>query len=64
MEGKCKFFDSLKGFGFIIEAETGKEFFCHHTDTLDKIETDDKVEFELEEGHRGPKAVQVKRINK
>jgi CspA family cold shock protein len=57
--GKVKFFNNSKGFGFIA-AKDGKEYFVHFTGLLDKINADDEVEFDLEEGNRGLKAVNVK----
>ena len=59
--GKVKFFIQEKGFGFITEAVTKVDYFVHYTSTLDKIQADDEVEFEVEDGSRGPKAVGVKR---
>jgi CspA family cold shock protein len=61
MEGKVKFFNEQKGFGFITETGTGKEYFVHATNSLDHLKKDDEVEFDLEEGKKGPKAVNVKR---
>ena len=59
--GKVKFFIQEKGYGFITEAVTKVDYFVHYTSTLDKIQAEDEVEFEVEEGSRGPKAVGVKR---
>ena len=60
--GKVKFFNQTKGFGFITNDGDEKEIFFHVSGTLDKIVTDDKVSYNIEEGDRGPKAVNVKRI--
>ena len=38
MNGKVKFFDQKKGFGFIVEDGTNNEYFFHITECLDKIE--------------------------
>jgi len=62
MEGTVKFFLKDKGYGFI--STTDGDIFVHYTNTLDKIQKDDEVEFELEKGQRGPKAVNVKRKKK
>jgi cold shock CspA family protein len=60
--GKVSFFDSSKGFGFIIDSETHEKYFCHISGLLDKIAENDKVSFELERGMKGMNAVKVKLI--
>ena len=60
--GKVSFFDSSKGFGFIIDSETQEKYFCHISGLLDKIAENDKVSFELERGMKGMNAVKVKLI--
>ena len=61
MNGKVKFFNEMKGFGFIA-AEDGKEYFVHQSALPEgvKLNENDAVEFDVEEGDRGPKAVNVK----
>jgi CspA family cold shock protein len=59
--GKVKFYNSTKNFGFITDSETGKDIFFHASGTLDRVVTDDEVSYNVENGDRGPKAVQVKR---
>ena len=58
--GTVKFFDETKGFGFIIDDETGTEYFVHATGLIDDIREGDKVSFELTEGKKGLNAVNVK----
>lgn len=60
MKGNVKFFDRTKGFGFIA-GDDGKEYFVHSTGLKEGTSLDegDSVEFEVEEGQRGPKAVNV-----
>ncbi len=60
MKGKVKFFDEVKGFGFIA-GEDGKEIFVHETGLKKGVtlHEDDSVTFDVEEGDRGPKAVNV-----
>lgn len=60
MKGKVKFFNEMKGFGFIA-GEYGKEYFVHKTGLKEgiTITEDDSVTFDVEEGDRGPKAVNV-----
>jgi CspA family cold shock protein len=60
--GKVKFFNESKGFGFIKENESEKEFFVHATGLIDKIKEDDDVTFELVEGRKGLNAVDVKLV--
>lgn len=60
--GKVKFFNNSKGFGFIVDDEDAKEIFFHVSGTLDRVEKDDLVAFDLETGNRGLKAINVKRI--
>ena len=60
MKGKVKFFNRMKGFGFIA-ADDGKEYFVHETGLKEGVSLDenDSVTFDVEEGDRGPKAVNV-----
>ncbi len=58
--GKVKFFNEAKGFGFIKETETSKEYFVHANGLIDRIKENDEVTFELEEGRKGLNAVNVK----
>ncbi len=60
MKGKVKFFNEMKGFGF-ISGEDGKEYFAHQTGLKagTKIQENDSVVFEVEQGDKGPKAVKV-----
>ncbi len=58
--GTVKFFNEAKGFGFIIDDETGAEYFVHATGLIDEIREGDKVSFELKEGKKGLNAVNVK----
>ncbi|HLW40692.1 MAG TPA: cold-shock protein [Brumimicrobium sp.] len=61
-EGTVKFFNETKGFGFINDSESGKDVFVHMSGLIDKIREDDKVEYEVEEGKKGPNAVNVRVI--
>lgn len=60
--GKVKFFNESKGFGFIVDDESGKEYFTHISGLIDEIKEDEKVSFELQEGKKGMNAVNVKLI--
>ncbi|RMF55709.1 cold shock domain-containing protein [Candidatus Woesearchaeota archaeon] len=61
MKGTVKFFNEQKRFGFIA-AEDGKDYFVHQTALQegDVLKDNDPVTFDVEEGDRGPKAVNVK----
>ncbi len=59
-KGVVKFFNETKGFGFIIDSETSKEYFVHVSGLVDKIKENDEVEFDLEEGRKGLNAMNVK----
>ena len=60
MKGKIKFFNEVKGFGFIA-GEDGKEYFVHSTGLASgtSVREGDSVTFEIEQGDKGPKAVKV-----
>ena len=57
-----KFFNEEKGFGF-IEVEGGKDIFVHFSsikkEGFKTLKEGDKVEFEVEDGARGPQAANV-----
>ena len=59
-QGVVKFFDETKGFGFIIPESCGSEIFVHVSGLIDKIRENDTVSFEVEQGRKGPNAVNVK----
>ena len=59
-KGTVKFFNDAKGFGFIIDEESEKEYFVHVSGLIDEIKEGDEVEFELKEGRKGLNAVDVK----
>jgi len=59
-EGKVKFFNSSKGFGFIKDNKTGEEHFVHVSGLIDSVNEDDDVTFELQQGRKGLNAVNVK----
>ncbi|RRN77943.1 cold shock domain-containing protein [Pseudoxanthomonas sp. SGD-10] len=58
--GTVKFFNVTKGFGFIKEDGTNKEYFVHVSGLIDEISENDEVTFDLKEGKKGLNAVNVK----
>jgi CspA family cold shock protein len=58
--GIVKFFNESKGFGFIKDANSSKEYFVHVSGLKDSIREDDEVTFDLEQGKKGLNAVNVK----
>lgn len=63
-EGKVKFFNRTKGFGFITIKDSEDEIFVHKSNLIDKIRDSDKVTFEVEKGERGLTAVNVRKVKK
>jgi len=61
-KGTVKFFNESKGFGFITEDGTNKDYFVHVSGLVDDIREGDTVEFELQEGKKGLNAVNVKTV--
>jgi cold shock protein len=61
MNGRVKFFNAMKGFGFIA-GEDGKDVFVHMSSLGAGVtlHENDAVTFDVEQGDKGPKAVNVK----
>ena len=59
-KGTVKFYNDAKGFGFIKDNESSKEYFVHSTGIKESIRENDAVSFDLEEGKKGLNAVNVK----
>ncbi len=63
--GKVKWFNDAKGFGFIT-SDDGQDAFVHYGDIagdgFKSLAEGDNVEFEMTQGPKGPKAVQVRKI--
>jgi len=59
-KGTVKFFNEAKGFGFIKEENTQKDYFVHSSGLKEHIKENDEVTFDLEMGKKGLNAVNVK----
>ncbi|HHB51760.1 MAG TPA: cold-shock protein [Saprospiraceae bacterium] len=58
--GTVKFFNESKGFGFITPDDGGKDVFVHVSGLNgNSITEGDKVSYDVEEGKKGPNAVNV-----
>ncbi|SEK66399.1 cold-shock protein [Parapedobacter koreensis] len=61
-QGKVKFFNETKGFGFITPNDGGRDIFVHSSGLVDNIHEASEVSFEVAHGQKGPNAVNVKLI--
>lgn len=63
--GSVKFFNSQRGFGF-IKQEKGPDVFCHFSgivgDGYRNLNENDRVEFDIAPGKKGPQAVNIRVI--
>jgi len=59
-KGTVKFFNHVKGFGFIKEEGSENEYFVHSTGLIDQIKDNDNVTFDSESDKKGPRAINVK----
>jgi CspA family cold shock protein len=64
--GTVKWFNNDKGFGFITPDDSGKDLFVHHTaisgSGFKTLEDGARVEFEAQQGPKGPNAANVRTI--
>jgi len=62
--GIVKFYNDIKGFGFIIDDTSKSEYFVHVTNLEDDIYRGSKVEYELGTYRGREQALHVKRLNR
>jgi len=64
--GTVKWFNNDKGFGFITPDEGGKDLFVHHSainaNGFRSLADGARVEYESEDGPKGPKAINVSQL--
>jgi CspA family cold shock protein len=60
--GTVKFFNDMKGFGFITPDDGSEDVFMHVTGLRDEVREKVKVEYTVERDKKGLNAVDVKRI--
>ncbi|MCK6693281.1 MAG: cold shock domain-containing protein [Thermoanaerobaculia bacterium] len=61
-QGRVKFFNEEKGYGFIIDSETKDSIFVHINNLSGPLRENDRVTFEVERGPKGLSAVNVKLV--
>ena len=67
LKGQVKWFNFRKGFGFIEREDKEKDAFVHITALkaagIKTLQENDKLEFTLEDGPKGPSAVNLKKVD-
>ena len=61
-EGTVKFFNNVKGFGFITVKDSGEDVFVHKSNLIDQIKENDNVTFDVEKDEKGLSAIKVSLI--
>ncbi len=62
IKGQVKWFNESKGFGFITPADGSKDVFVHFSAIQGNGSEGQNVEFEIQDGQKGPAAVNVTAI--
>lgn len=65
-QGKVKWFNDSKGYGFITPDDGSKDVFVHHQSIVAEgfrsLNEGDSVQYDVTEGQKGPQAANVKKI--
>jgi CspA family cold shock protein len=66
--GTVKWFNASKGYGFITPTDGGDDVFAHYSaiemDGYKTLKEGQKVEFEVQQGPKGPQASQIRALSK
>ena len=67
LNGKVKWFNSAKGFGFIEREDKEKDVFVHISAVkkagMDRLDDGQAMTFEVEEGPKGPNAINLQKVS-
>jgi cold shock CspA family protein len=61
-EGVVNYFNEAKGFGFIMDKQSGERLFFHVNQLQEQIKENDKVTYDIERGPKGLNAANIKKV--